>query len=122
MRNRGGAPTIRADATPVLGVGVRVRVPAILVVMVIVAVVHQLGFAADVELRRADPGAYDSLGPHVFGGDSQAAEGAAHVGERHAGVDQRAEDHVAGGTREAVEVEDSHTNPAGQDAARASIL
>ena len=37
--------------------------------------------------------------------DRQAAERAADVVERHAGVDQRAEDHVAGRAREAVEVE-----------------
>ena len=64
--------------------------------------------AAHLELRRADARAIHSFGPDRVAIDRQGAERRADLFERHARVDQRADDHVAGGTREAVEVQDLH--------------
>ena len=57
------------------------------------------------ELRRRDPGAQDPLGRENAVFDRQAAERAAQRLERHAGVEQRAEDHVAGRPGKTVEIE-----------------
>src|ERR1044071_819117 len=72
-------------------------------VMVMVVAVTGI-LAPDLELRRADARTVHALGPDRVPIDRQAAEGPANLLERHARVDERADDHVAGGTREAVEV------------------
>jgi hypothetical protein len=61
----------------------------------------------DDELRGRDAGAQDPRGADVIAGDGQRAERAFQLVERQAGVDQRAEEHVAGDPGEAVEVEQS---------------
>ena len=67
--------------------------------------VVELIFAADAKSRGGHACARDALGPDGIRGDREAAQGAAHVIERHADVDQRAENHVAGSAREAIEVQ-----------------
>jgi hypothetical protein len=62
------------------------------------------------ELERRDPGL-----EHTIGGDReaihrQAAERLLNVREGHAGVDERAQNHVAGGAGKAVEVERLHVS------------
>ena len=64
--------------------------------------------AAHLELGRADARTLHALGPDRLAIDRQASESGADLLERHARVDQRADDHVAGRTREAVEVQDLH--------------
>jgi hypothetical protein len=64
--------------------------------------------ASDLELRRADSPALNAFGPDRLAIDRQAAEGGADLLERHARIDERADDHVARGAREAVEVQDFH--------------
>ena len=64
-------------------------------------------FTAHVELRRGEAGAGDTFGPYAVAVDRKAAERAAEVFERQARIEQRAEDHVAGCAREAVEVQRS---------------
>ena len=90
----------------VVAVIVRVRVPVMRMNVSMSA--NGLIFAADAELRRSNPGTRDLLGPDHVRRDRQAAKGAADIRERDAGVDERAEHHVAGGTAEAVEVQDPH--------------
>ena len=63
-------------------------------------------FAADAELGGANTRARHTFRPHRVGGDRQAAERAANICERHAGVDEGAQHHVAGRAREAIEVQD----------------
>ena len=68
-------------------------------------------FTAHVELRCGDAGADDALGPDGVAVDRQAAERTSKVLERKTGVEQRAEDHVAGCAREAVEIENRQAKP-----------
>jgi hypothetical protein len=70
-----------------------------------VGVVQREPLAANVELRRADPGACHALGPDRIGSDRQVAKRATQVLESDAGVDERTKNHVAGRARETVEVE-----------------
>lgn len=79
--------------------------------MVVVVVVFGAGIlAADLELRRGDARPLHTLGPDCIMIDGQTAQRRPDVIERNACVDQRADDHVAGSTGEAVEVQDGH-NP-----------
>jgi hypothetical protein len=66
--------------------------------------------SADVELCRADSCALHTLGPDRITIDGQAAQRRPNLVERNACIDQRADDHVAGSTGEAVEVQNGH-NP-----------
>jgi hypothetical protein len=67
------------------------------------------GFLSDdAELRRANARSYDLFRPHRIRRDGEAAERAADVAEHDTSVDQRTEHHVAGGAREAIEVQDAH--------------
>ena len=75
-------------------------------VRVLVRVNNRRVLADDAELRRSNAGTHDLLGPDGFGCDRETAQRAADIVERDAGVDQRAEHHVAGRAREAVEVQD----------------
>src|SRR5690349_6224758 len=61
------------------------------------------------KLRRRDPGTGHAIGPHDVRRYGEAAERAANLVERHTDVDERAKDHVAGRTREAVEVKRRQT-------------
>jgi len=76
--------------------------------MMLMSVLDQLDLAAHVELGSRDAGPDDALGPDVFGPDGQAAQGAAHVVERNARVEERAKDHVATDTSETIEVKSLH--------------
>ena len=51
--------------------------------------------APHAELRRGHAGAGHALGPDRVGSDGETAESLTHLRERHAGVDQRAKQHVA---------------------------
>src|SRR5712691_11330474 len=84
------------------------RDPATMAMMMMVVVGFAHVLATDLELRRPDARALHPLGPDRVPIDRQAAERGANLLERHACVDQRADDHVAGRTREAVEVQDLH--------------
>lgn len=64
--------------------------------------------AADLELCRADAGPVNALCPDCFMIDRETAQRRPDVLEGHAGINQGPDDHVAGGTREAVEVQDLH--------------
>jgi len=65
---------------------------------------------ADAELGRGQARPRDPLGPHGVMVDGQAAQRAANVLERYAGVDQCAQQHVSGHTGEAIDVQHLH-NP-----------
>src|SRR5688572_11058161 len=88
--------------------GGRVSMPVVVVTLVVVRVIQRLALAADVELGRTDAGARHALGPHRVRRNRQASQCRPHLLERHARIDQRAQDHVPRGTGEAVEVEDPH--------------
>jgi hypothetical protein len=70
----------------IVGIGVGVRVG--------VRMHGGLVLAAYTELRSRDSGARHAFDPHVVWGNRQAAQCAAHVVERHAGIDQRTKQHV----------------------------
>ncbi len=57
------------------------------------------------ELRRRHPGAKDALGTDVEARHGEAAESPLQVLERQAGIEHRAERHVAGDPGETVEVQ-----------------
>jgi len=61
----------------------------------------------DAELCRRHPGPQYSMGMHVRVAERQAPERLLQVGERQAGVDERAQRHVARDAREAIEIQDS---------------
>jgi len=63
-------------------------------------------FAADAELGGANTRTRHAFRPHRVGGYRQAAERASNICERHAGVDEGAQHHVAGRARKAIEVQD----------------
>ena len=65
-------------------------------------------FAAHAELRCGNAGARDAFDPHVVGRNRQAAQRAADVVERYAGIDQRTEQHVTRRPRKAVQIERLH--------------
>ena len=75
--------------------------------MVVVMSVPRI-FAADLELRRLYARTLYALGPHRIAIDGQAAQRRPNLLQRHACVDQGADNHVARCAREAVEVEDPH--------------
>jgi hypothetical protein len=64
--------------------------------LVIVGVIDGGPFPDDVELRCADTRARDAFAPHGVWGNRKAPQGAPHLVERQARVDERAEQHVAG--------------------------
>ena len=66
--------------------------------------------AADLKFCRADARPLHTLGPNGVTIDGETAQRRPDVTERNACVDQRADDHVAGSTGEAVEVQNGH-NP-----------
>jgi hypothetical protein len=59
------------------------------------------------EFGRRHTGPQHAIGVDVRVAQRQAAEGPPQVVERQAGVEQRAERHVAGDAREAIEIQDS---------------
>jgi hypothetical protein len=83
-----------------LGVRVLVRM-----VVVVGGGIWWMRLPTDVELRCANAAANHWLRPDRIRRNREAAERLPHVLELHAGINQCAEDHVAGGTREAVEIE-----------------
>lgn len=58
-----------------------------------------------VELRRRYPGTQDASGRNIPEVGREAAQGAAEIVERQPEVEQRAQDHVARGTRETIEIQ-----------------
>ena len=86
-----------------------------------VMAIHRTRFAADVELRRANTGTNDRLGPDGVRRNRQAAERAPHILELHAGIDERAEDHVARGARETVEIENGQDLPSYRRRSRLAV-
>ena len=72
-----------------------------MLVRMIVAVVGGIcwmRFPTDVELRCANAATNHRLGPDRIHRNREATERLPHILEVHAGIDQCAEDHVAGGT------------------------
>ncbi len=69
----------------------------------------------DVELRRGDARALDPLGRDRDAVEREACNGIPHGIERHAGVDQRADGHVATDAGKCIQKSDAHekTNVAG---------
>ena len=61
----------------------------------------------DAELCRRHPGPQHTMRVHVDVAERQAPERLLQVGERQAGVDERAQRHVARDAREAIEIQDS---------------
>ena len=82
----------------------RVRV-LVRMIVVVGGGIWRMRLPTDVELRCANAPANHRLRPDRIRRNREAAERLPHVLELHAGIDQCAEDHVAGGTREAVEIE-----------------
>ena len=78
---------------------------------VLAVIVNVLGGSSTVlvhaELRRRHPGSQHAMGVHVGVAERQAPERLRQVGERQAGVDERAQRHVARDAREAIEIQDS---------------
>ena len=85
----------------VLGGSSRVLVMMMLVNVIVCVLV-------DDELGRRDAGAEHPLRVDVRVAEREAAERSLQLVERQTGVDERAERHVAGNAREAVEVERFH--------------
>ena len=73
--------------------GVRVRMLALIVMRVSVHL-HEI-FAPDAELRGADARACHAFRPHRIRVNGEAAERPADIRERHTGVDEGAQYHVA---------------------------
>ena len=82
---------------------IRMMIVSVLVVVRAAVLVFVL---VHMELRRSDTGPEHAVGVHVRVTKRQAAECPLQVGKRQAGVDERAERHVARNAREAVEIED----------------
>ena len=80
----------------------------VVVVVVSVRMINGGMFPFDTEFRCRDACSRDPLGPDRRRRDREAAQRAAHVFQFHAGVDQRTEHHVTGGTGKAIEVQDLH--------------
>ena len=74
-------------------------------IVVVAGGIWWMRLATDVELRCANAAANYRLRPDRIRFNREAAERLPHILELHAGIDQGAEDHVAGSTREAVEIE-----------------
>jgi hypothetical protein len=93
----------------VVGVIVPLMVDVIVVVMVLMAVTvaRIMIVGMDVKLRRRHPRAQHAFGVNVTPVDHQAAQRRAQIVERQTGVEQRAERHVPGDAREAVEVQNA---------------
>ena len=80
-----------------------------LAVLVIVRVIDRSRLPFHAEPRGTQARARHALRPDPVRCDGQRAEGAAHLVRRYAGIDQRADHHIAGDTREAVEIENRQT-------------
>ena len=96
------------------GVGMVVIVLTVVVPVAVLMVVMRVVvnvFSTDTELRGRQAGARHPLRPDDLRINGQTAERTPDRGERHAGVDQRAEDHVAGCARETVEIQRSQSRP-----------
>ena len=83
-----------------LGVRVLVRM-----VVVVGGGIWWMRLPSNVELRGANATANHRLRPDRVRSNRKAPERLPHILERHAGIDQGPEDHVARSTREAVEIE-----------------
>ncbi len=93
-----------------VGVVMVVIVMVVIVVMVVVGSVTMI-VGVDRELGRRHTRAQHAIRMHVHVRDRQAAEGVLQRVERQAGVQQRAERHVARNAREAIEVQHLHQLP-----------
>lgn len=74
----------------------------------VVGLVDRRAFSLNMKLRRPHACARHPLDPNGIGSNRQASQGAPHFAEGHAGIDERAEQHVAGGAGKAVEIENLH--------------
>ena len=79
--------------------------------IVIVSVIDRWLLATDVELRGAHARADDPLGPDSLTVDCEASERTAQIVKRQPRIEQGAEDHVTGGARKAVKVQNRHARP-----------
>jgi len=68
---------------------------------------HWLGVLMDDELRCGDAGPKHARRAHIEAGNREAAQGVLQLVERQAGVEERAEDHVAGNPGETIEIKDT---------------
>jgi len=86
---------------------ITVIVVMIVIVMVLTMIVRVIRcvLAPNAELGGRETGAGHAFGPDDVAFDRQTAQRTANRFKRHAGVDQRPENHVAGCAGEAVEVE-----------------
>jgi hypothetical protein len=93
-----------------MGMGVRRNVLA-MIMNVLGVIVNVLGGSCNVrvdrELRRRHTGSQHAIGVDVRVAEREAAERLAQIVERQAGVEQRAERHVAGDAGETIEIQDS---------------
>jgi hypothetical protein len=104
-------PSIVVVATTVVVVATTVVVVATTVVVVVavsVCMIDRGMLPFDTEFRCRDACSRDALGPDRRRRDREAAQCAADVLQPHAGVDQRPEHHVTGGTGKAIEVQHLH--------------
>ena len=95
------------------GIVMRVAMPAVTPIVRPVFVMREVSrvLTAHAEPRGGDAGSRHPFRPHQIRINGQASQRTTNLGERHAGVDQRAEDHVAGRAGEAVEVQRSQSRP-----------
>ena len=101
-------PSMVVARTIVLAKTVVVATSIVVVATVIVRMINWGMLPFDTELRCRDARSRDALGPDRRRCDRKAAQRAADVLQPHAGVDQRTEHHVTGGTGKAIEVQDLH--------------
>ena len=87
--------------------GARVRV----LVRMVVGMLQRFRFTAHAKLRRRHSCARDPLGPDGIPINREAAERTAQIVERKTRIEQRAENHVAGGAGETIEVQNLQTRP-----------
>lgn len=80
----------------------------VVVASVIVRVINRSMLPFDAKFRCCNASSRDALGPDRRRCDREAAQRAADLLQLHAGVDQRTEHHVTGGTGKAIEVQDLH--------------
>src|SRR5262245_26759461 len=85
---------------------VLMRVIAAVMVMLVAMIVRVF---VDGEPGRRDAGAQHACGVDVRVAEREAAKGAFELVERQAGIEERAERHVAGDARKAVEVKRFHS-------------
>lgn len=79
-------------------------------VLMVVSMVRAV-FTTYAEFCGRETGPYHALGPDDVPLNREAAQRPSDRGERHTRVDERTQDHVAGCTRETVEIERTQSRP-----------